>query len=191
VSYCLLRQDARFDYWMALRIYGVEPEDLIRGQPLEDVPPVRVSISAQSEGFSDLLELPCLVVSEALRKVLERLGIDNIQYFPAELQIEYMDEPLDGYWLANVIGLVSCVDRDRSHFEPRFGSATGELRGFEVDPAQSYGLRLFRLAEDPRLVVVSDQVRAAVAATTLRGVLLQETRNYDGYPASTEPDEDD
>lgn len=99
-----------------------------------------------------------------------------------------MDEPIIGYWLCNVIGMVACVDRERSTFEPSYGSEQGDLRGFEINPSLSYDLDLFRLAEDPRLVVVSRRVRAALEATTLRGLLFQETASYDGYPVSSEPE---
>lgn len=81
-----------------------------------------------------------------MRKGLERAGVDNVEYVPALLQIEYMDDVIDGYWLANVIGTVACVDRERSEFEPRFGREEGELRGFEIDASESLGLHLFRLA---------------------------------------------
>jgi hypothetical protein len=188
MPYCLLRQDAHPGYWMALRVQGLDADALRLGIPLEEVTvPVRVEVAAQGEGHSDILDLPCLVVSDRLRQVLECAGVDNVEYYPAVLQIEYLDEPIEGYWLANVIGTVACVDRERSQFEPRHGSETGELRAFEIDPADSLGLRLFRLAEDPRLVVVDQRVRATLEATTLRGLLLQETRTYDGYPASSEP----
>ncbi|MDB4987648.1 MAG: hypothetical protein JWN04_2826 [Myxococcaceae bacterium] len=187
-SYCLMRQDARPEYWTAMRVYGVTPEALLAGAPLEGVEePVRVTLSAWAQGYTHILERPGLVVSDEIRKVLERAGVDNIQYFEAQLHIEFAEEPIRGYWLANVIGMVSCVDPDASTFEPSFGSETGELRGFEVDPAQTYGLSLFRLAEDPRLVVVSNRVRAALEATHLRGLLFQETRTYDGYQATSEP----
>ncbi|HEX5658514.1 MAG TPA: DUF1629 domain-containing protein, partial [Polyangiales bacterium] len=175
-------------YWMALRVQGVDADALRLGIPIEDVTvPVRVEIAAQGEGHSDILDLPCLVISNSMRQALERAGVDNVQYFPALLQIEYMEESIDGYWLANVIGTVACVDRERSVFAPRHGSETGELRSFEIDPIESLGLRLFRLADDPRLLVVDQRVRAILEATTLRGLLLQETRTYDGYPASRDP----
>jgi hypothetical protein len=53
-------------------------------------------------------------------------------------------------------------------------------------PAQAYGLSPFRLAEDPRLVVVSGRIRSALEAANLRGLLFQSTQSYDGYEASAE-----
>ncbi|MDB4985293.1 MAG: hypothetical protein JWN04_471 [Myxococcaceae bacterium] len=81
------------------------------------------------------------------------------------------------------------MDRDASTFEPG-ARPDGELRSFQIDPARAYGLRLFRLAEDPRLVVVSQRVRTALEAGALRGLAFQATEDYDGYPLRPPPEPD-
>jgi hypothetical protein len=146
---------------------------------------VRVQLSVAGVLPTDLLELPCCVMSTAMRKVIESIGLDNVQYFPAQLKMDYATELIEGYWFANVIGLVSCVDRQASTFEPRADSEIGALRGFQLDPLRRYGLSMFRLAEDPRLVVISARVRAALEGAGLHGVLFQETTSYTGYRASS------
>jgi hypothetical protein len=186
MSYCLFRQDTRLEYWRAMLVTGIELDALTRGAPVAEVDePVQVTLSAWGEWKTDIVERPCLIVSDAVRRALERAGVDSIQYFRAEMFIEYSDERIDGYWVANVLGAVSCVDPDVSTFERGASSEDGELRSFQVDPAKAYGLRIFRLAEDRRLVVISACLRKALEAANLEGILLQDTHTYDGYPAST------
>jgi hypothetical protein len=189
MSYCLLRQDARREYWTGLGLSGVQPQQRLSATMLEDVElPVRVQLSVAGTLPSDFLELPCCVMSTAMRKALERTGVDSVQYFPAQLKIDYAADVIEGYWFANVIGLVSCVDRQASTFEPSGLSEQGELRGFRVDPLRCYGLSMFRLAEDPRLVVISTRLRAVLEGAGLHGLLFQETESYTGYRAHSATD---
>jgi hypothetical protein len=185
MTYCLLRQDCRFERYTALQVYGIDCDAVNSGRPMCDVEePVRITLSAYGTQRSDFLELPCPVVSGAMRAALESTGLDNVEYFKAELQFEYSEQVIHGYWVANVIGLVACVDPLASNYEgdPISG---GRLLDFHIDRRQAYGLSLFRLAEDTRLVVISARVQAALAAARLQGLVFQETADYNGYPVDT------
>jgi hypothetical protein len=79
MTYCLLRPDCRFERYTALHVYGIDCDALKTGRPVLDVEdPVRITLSAYGTQRSDLLELPCLVVSDALRAALETTGLDNL-----------------------------------------------------------------------------------------------------------------
>jgi hypothetical protein len=186
-TYSILRQDCRFEHYTALLAYGVECDALKRGLPLSAVEePVKILLSAYGTYRCDVLELPCFVVSDAVRAAFDRVGVDNIEYFKAELQLEYSEQIIRGYWVANVIGRLSCVDELRSVREGDPIDNDGRLLSFHVDPARTCGLSLFRLAEAPELVMVHPRVRAALEATAgLRGLLFQEPSAYDGYPVDT------
>jgi hypothetical protein len=169
-----------------MHVYGVDCDALKTGRPVLDIEePVRITLSAYGTQPSDCLELPCLVVSSAMRAALESTGADNIEYFKAELQLEYSEQVMRGYWVANVIGLVACVDPLESNCE---GDSVGDgsrLLDFQIDPTQVYGLSLFRLAEDNQLVVISARIKAALQAARLQGLVFQETAEYNGYPVDT------
>lgn len=193
LSHYLLRQDARLDHWRAMFVEGIAPWDLLAGTPIDKAEePVRVTLSASGQLRSDFLEHPCPVVSDAMRRVLDRCGVDNLQYFRAQLQMEYSDEILQGFWVANVIGVVACVDRDVSSSVP---SGDGqELQDFRVELGKAYGFAIFRLAEDRRVIVINERIRQAMETAGLTGVLFQDTQTYNGYPESTaevEPDAED
>lgn len=190
MSYCILRQDARRDYWAGLGLHGVAANQRLRGGLLEQVElPVQVQLSVAGTLRSDLVELPSLVVSPAMRNVFERVGLDNIQYFPAQLKADFAENVVEGYWFAHVIGLVSCVDRQTATYES--DDPSGALQGFQVDDRRCYDLSMFRLAEDPRIVLIHTRVRAALEAARLHGLLFQETTSYTGYRVSSAPAEID
>ena len=59
----------------------------------------------------------CPVFSARLRELLAFDGIDNIDFYPASI-IEFgSSDRRPGYLAANIIGLISCMDRPNSTFE--------------------------------------------------------------------------
>lgn len=184
MTYRLLRQNARFESWTAMYVEGVDLAAVNAGVPVTAVnEPVRVMLSAWGREPSDFLERPCVIMSDAMRGVLDRAGVDNIQYFKAQLAIDLSHRSLYGFWLANVIGRVSCADRLASRFEPSDDADLGQVLSFEIDPALTYGLSLFRLAEDSRMLVLSPRIQAALREAGLQGILFQDARDYDrGLP---------
>lgn len=181
MTYRLLRQDCREDFWSAMYVEGVDIDALKLGRPMADVvEPLTVMLSAAGEEPRDFFELPCLIVSNAMRGVLERAGLDNIQYFKAELHVDWSIRVHYGFWVANVMGIVSCIDLKASTFESRGNGELGDPLSLQIDPARTFGLGLFRLAEDRRLIVVSPRIQAALHAAKLSGLIVQDPETYDG-----------
>jgi len=142
--------------------------------------PVLVRISAGHEPPGDFMERPFVVVTDRMRAALERTGIDNVQYFRARVQPEWSEQIEQGYWLMNVIGVVTCVDRLASGLDIDDDTALSDIASFVIDPDRTCGLGIFRLAEDVRMIVVSPRVQVALRAAGLRGVLFQDASAYDG-----------
>jgi hypothetical protein len=191
MTYCLLRQDARLDQWKARFVDGVPLDALRAGLPIDEpTERIRVTLSAWGREPSDLLELPAgVAVSPAMRDALDRAGVDNVQYIKADVRMEYVaDVVVRDYWVANVVGVLACVDPD---FVPSELGVKGRglRQGFRVDPLRAGGFSMFRLAEDRRLVVIGDGVAQALRAAGLRGLVLQDTERYTGSPVSTAPPE--
>jgi len=181
MSYWLLRQDAGPECWKALVVKQVGLGPLLAGAPLHGIEePVRIILAADGNQASDFLELPSAVVSDKMRRALEQAGVNNIQYFRASLENPSLPAAVSGYWLANIIGKLSCVDLQASQFDDALDHDVGTLRSFQIDERLSYGLGLFRIAEDPRLIVVRQRVRDVLESAQLRGVLFQAPQRYDG-----------
>jgi hypothetical protein len=176
-----LRQDAHPNCCFPLHASPVSIARLNRGQPMDPVTePVLVRISAGHEPPGDFMERPFVVVTDRMRAALERTGIDNVQYFRARVQPEWSEQIEQGYWLMNVIGVVTCVDRLASGLDIDDDTALSDIASFVIDPDRTCGLGIFRLAEDVRMIVVSPRVQVALRAAGLRGVLFQDASAYDG-----------
>lgn len=184
----LLRQDAARGYWRASFVEDVSLDALRAGVPMDAPPgPVAVTVSALSTVPSDFIELPCLLVSPALRRALDGAGVDNVQYFPAQLRMEYAEEVVAEYWAANVVGAVACAVAYDDALPPEPAPPLGPAPPFRIDPARARGLDLFRLAEDRQLLVVSARVAEAIRAAGLRGLVLQDPAQYNGLPVQGAP----
>ena len=157
MRYSLLRQDAHPDWWHTVVVEGVSLDALRAGLPVEaPSTPVRVTISALGSEPVDFLELPCPIVSDAMRRALERAGVDNVEYFAAHIESEYGEGAAvaTDYWVANVVGTVACAAAlpvvARATSETADAPARGPSPGFIVDSTRAHGFGLFRLAGDRR-----------------------------------------
>ncbi len=187
MRYYLLRQDARPDHWQAVFIEGIGIDALRAGLPM-DAPaaPARVTVSPLGPEPSDFLELPCPFVSDAMRRALDAAGVDNVEYFPAQVVRQYdEDEVLAHYWAANVVGAVACAAPPAD--ATAAADADDARPSFRVDPRRARGFGLFRLAEDRRLLIVSEAVADALRAAGLRGLVLQAPEAFTGRRVNTAP----
>ena len=174
-DYCLLRQEHAVNRWTPRGAEGFEPRELNQGLPARMPDAGCILLDQEGDKPSDFLEWPCATVSLAMRDALVAAGVDNIDYGPVQLVREGGGARYGGYFLANVLGRVACVDWLRS------GSEEGEpLRSFEIDVAAARGLPIFRLAEAPSLLVVSARLRAALSRARLSGLVFQSASAYDG-----------
>jgi len=183
-SYRFLRGDAHPKYWTPMHASGFPIAKLNRGEllDLKVEEPVLVRLSAWADTPTDFMEQPFVVVSDRMRRALERAGVSNVQYYPARLQAELSEHIESGYWLANVVGRVACVDAVASGLTDD-DMTISDCQALVLDPQRTYGLGLFRLAEDPRMIVVAPRVQASLHEAKLVGVLMQDPALYKGGSA--------
>jgi len=186
MSYTLLRQDLNPDVWCLEGSTDLDMTMLRTGALMQThLPtPVRLDLREDSEVPSDFFETPYFIVSQSMKDALARAGVENIEYFEAVLRHPITRTGHDKFWIGNVIGVVACVDEDRSEYEVLSG---GEklLRKFEIDESRTDGLSLFRLAESTRLVLIADRIKKILKASGLSGLYFQATNQFDGEPASS------
>jgi len=185
MNYYLLEQDLRIPNIATVGDVpeNIEPLDWMRGQrlPAPGPGPLRLMLSSMSgEEPTDIIGSLLTLFSDDLKGALTQFGIDNIDYFPVELQHPLTHEVWRGYWLANIIGLVACLDVSRSVILPRPSGARGHLRSFYVDPDRAGDRRIFRLAEDPTLIILREDVRRHLQSLPLGGVRMRHTKSYGG-----------
>jgi hypothetical protein len=112
------------------------------------------------------------VVSRRLRELLERLGVEDVQFFPAS--VESHEEP---YFVLNVTRLVDCIDESRclrtESWKPEDGrpEKVGEYRvveGLRLDSSRVGGARIFRTRGWP-VLIVSEDLKHAMEQERLAG----------------------
>lgn len=183
MNYYILKQDARIlDQPTVMGCpENLDPLDWIDGRVLADPGHLRFSMSPRSGKFRGGI-IGGLVTLFHHRFIMEldRLGIDNIQYFPVEL--ENPDGAIElVYSLVNVIGLLEAVNEKESVIKPRATGGRGQLYSFKIDSAKTMGLKLFRIVEAPTLIIIDETLRDSLLAFEPPGVMMLPTERYDGW----------
>jgi hypothetical protein len=162
----------------------LDPVDLLDGAGLTPRrSPVDVGLSDSSgDARPDIIISLLPLFSARLRSALDAAGVDNIQYFDAHLRHPggYVVER--GYFVANVLGRVRAVDRKASRFGAPTGAIPGDLLSFNIQPEAVRDLRLFRLDEDPTLIVIDEPLKVALESAGLVGLELLPTTRWTGIP---------
>ncbi|MFH0926170.1 MAG: DUF1629 domain-containing protein [bacterium] len=130
-------------------------------------------------------DMGCSVISERFKFFLDSLGIDNIQYVKATV-IERDGEPAKpGYYAANILGLVDCIDRDASEMDAELDD-DGELTIiFRIDKLVLkddvfYQAPLFRTAHFTGLILLDETLKQKIDKSPLIGVRLVSPVRWDG-----------
>lgn len=185
MSYFLLEQDLRIPDIAAVGGVpeSIEPLDWMRGKKMPPPPgTLRLPLSSASgDARTDIMGSLVTLFSDELKDAMIQFGVDNIDYFSVELEDQATHEVESGYWLANVVGIVECVDAARSTIVPRPSGAKGRLESFYIDPRRAGGLSIFRLAEQPTLIVIKEVLREFLESLPLSGVRMRHTSVYDGF----------
>lgn len=185
MKFYLLEQDLRIPDIAGVGAVpeDIEPLDWIQGKKLPPPrPDLRLELMNPSGDFrGDIMGSLVTLFSNKLKAVLPELGVDNIDYFPVELEDPVTHKVEGGYWLVNVIGIVACLDRARSTLRPDPLGGEDLTGPFYLDEAKTLGLKLFRLAEDPTLIIINEDLRRSLTQAGLVGVRMRATFRYDGF----------
>jgi len=154
-----------------------------RGERLGTLPPLTFRKRAGDRGtFVDYMGASpsCMVVSDRFVEALRSVGGDNVDYYPAQLVDETSGRTTAGYQAANVVGLIACVDREKSVYTLMPGFPTDvivkngvfEFKALHLDYSKVQGAKLFRLFERNSTIVVHECVKDAIEKAGLRGIRL-------------------
>jgi hypothetical protein len=117
--------------------------------------------------------LPYLVFSRRLRAALTSMGVTNIEYYPAVIKNAQTGESILDYMIANIVGLVACLDWQRSRYEVNPKSA-GHLKKIEHlainEAAIPAELLLFRLSEMRTVILCRDRLADGLTQLGITGV---------------------
>ncbi len=154
--------------WQFTEGRGIESQGLIRFP----VRPDGVELDFSWAAFS----IP--VVSSRFVQVFERLGIQEVQWLP--IQVEHHPGP---WFILNTLRVIRCIDEARCeevrHWKPEHGEPekVGQYRsvaGLRIDPTQVEGARLFRPWGWRVALLVSEDVKDALEREHITGTRFTE-----------------
>jgi len=103
--------------------------------------------------------------------LLAQLGITNIDYYDASVTYAPTGAALD-YSVANIIGIASVLDREKSRFNADADGFIIELLKIAVDESLCAGQKLFRFQERPSMLVIASDVKAAIEGAGITGTMI-------------------
>ena len=161
----------------------IEPLDWIQGKAVTaPTTPLRLPLMRSSGDFrGDIMGGLITLFSDQLKTALDSFGVDNVDYYQVELENPYTNDTEGGYWIANILGRVECVDVGKSSITPRRSGGRGKLKSFYVDPDAAQDFSLFRLHEKPTLIIVTERLKKHLDSAGLVGVRTRLTQDYDGW----------
>lgn len=160
------------------------------GEPLK-APPPPIELIADGEeptAFSDLLlaKNGLHAYSGKLRSTLQRAGVDNIEYAPIKVIDASHGTSSDDYRIANILGLVACLDDDNSVVKKLAnGKGNRVVKEFALLedritplPGRTEPPRLFRLAEFSYHVIAHESIKTACEVAGITGVEFIRTQDF-------------
>lgn len=182
------------------KLYGVS---FIQGRRFpKDLPELVIELDQESQGtLTDDLVIKkrrCLVHSARLVDVLRSAGVDNIDYYPCKLKNSvtgrdmrtFLDPATNVarhyYQAANILDMIFCLDKDGSELEydDEEPSELWFILNMKLLEDRIGDIQMFRLGEDPSIVIVSENVKKAVESAGLTGPVFLPAdgyRDYQGY----------
>lgn len=155
--------------------------DMEQGKPLEIKPnePLRFEFSVDEddvlpgeEWFIPAYNSEGPTFDVSLIKILQDLGVDNMEVFPAILiNNETGVEFTELHAAVNIIGLVSCANDEMSNSRPL--ADTKYYLNLKIDPEKARGLLMFRLAEQPVDIIVHEKIAQAVQENGYKGIIFE------------------
>lgn len=151
----------------------LEHEDWISGNALLKQPPI-MTLTGDDDSpitLSDVIlngfRLP--ILSPKAISVLDKLGLNNIEYFPVQIRNWQNNEIEKSYKIANIVGLVYCLDRTNSTYNtfPEDDDISW-LQQYSIFiekilpiPPNKNKPLIFRLGEFPYHILVHKTIKAA------------------------------
>jgi hypothetical protein len=147
------------------------------GRPVEPPGEILVyELSSQYAGTPKVFYYECAIplMREDMIDVLQKSGVANLECFPALLKDPETGTEYKNYQAINIVGLVSCLDRQNSKVMSHSNglNSDADFEALFIDEKKAQGHLLFRLAENVSAIVVHESVRAALINAQIPGIVF-------------------
>jgi hypothetical protein len=143
----------------------VEDGMFLRGQPLSQAMPEVLDFAVThtpERPPRHFLELTIPVWSSQLHAAVSAGGAHNIDAYPATLRNTKKRLQWGGYFAVNIVGLLACAEMSISEFEVITERPSGvpyaKFDRLVLDSSLIKGVHIFRLAQDPGLLIITDHI---------------------------------
>lgn len=155
--------------------------DFVRGQVIgdEDIKRIDNPLVFQVDCTRDrppmhLDGISIPVMSKELVALFQKHGVDNLQLFPALLKNEKTGDTWTDFYAVNIVGLIACADMDASDHSvigrrPGSDFPLAHFHRLVIDEKKAHGHYLFRLAEEPHVILINDEIDQALCNNKPRG----------------------
>jgi hypothetical protein len=109
-----------------------------------------------------------MLLSERAIKTLERVGVDNIEYFDARVTSTHFSK-VPNYKVANIVGVVSGLDLAKSDVVMGRRNRVLAIEKMVFDESRLQPHKICRLQEDIMLMVVHKDIKDAIERQGLTG----------------------
>ena len=154
---------------------GFKYTDLLVGKAIEQWDE-NICLYYEEEGeLEDYLANPLHwpILSQRFVALLDRMGVSQIQYFPANIRNKITRTEITGYRIANVTELIPALDLEKSEYEA-WDAEAGRVRRLNklviVKSKVRPGAHIFRLAEYPFSLIISEELKVALLEEKITGV---------------------
>ncbi len=122
--------------------------------------PLLLDLSLESGSFRGAIIGGFLTLyHRRLCTALTEFGVDNIRYFPVVLRDQKTGKTENDYFLVNIIGLLDCVDMNKSKVNWWASGMGFDFVSMVIDENKTQGLSIFRLKDDPTKVLISEELK--------------------------------
>jgi hypothetical protein len=130
--------------------------------------------------FRPAVNIP--LFSERMRRWLDILGVDNVDYYDATVTNTQSGETRR-YYAANIIGQVLGLDVENSEYDlfDEDSYLAEDIQKLVLDESKFSNLKLCRLAEYDLLVIAHEEVKAVFEENNAVGVIFLEPELWDGF----------
>jgi len=162
--------NSKIDLGLGIKMQGIIP--LVTITIEEDDEQGRMTDNLIAEGATGL------VVNTKIKKLLSTSGVDNIQYFDAVVENSVTGEVSDDYKIANIIGIVNCIDYDNSELEYFPDGGVMFFDKLVLDENKIKGLLIFRLYDFLPIIVVHKKIKEIFEKNSISGIKFYLPEEY-------------
>lgn len=182
MKYFIMKQDPRFsNNAYTADTGGLDMFELADGLKMEDPGELHINLTPNSGNHRGcIIEGATTLFHKNFITELNKLGVDNIQYFPVHMHApDGMIEK--AYSVANIIGLVDAVDVENSKLGEKIGNIRQTLYSFTIDPEKTEGLHIFRILHAPSLIIIDEWLYNKLHDYNPPAVLMYPIEEYNGW----------